>query len=267
MEPNFTIIPGDLRSHMLLHVPHASTMIPGHVRPGILLNDAELAAELVAMTDADTDDLAALAAGFLGYSGLAPWQFVNLLSRLVIDPERFPDEREELNEKGMGAVYTRTHTGQPLRDGVDESLIRDYFEPYAEALADAVDARLAATGSAVIVDIHSYPKEPSPYEVHQDAHRPEVCLGVDDDHTPGWLLDAAEAAFDGWDVGINEPFTGTYVPLRHYGTDLRVSSIMIELRRDVLADPVRFTDAAIRINRLLSKVPATPLATAGKVSA
>ncbi len=31
---------------------------------------------------------------------------------------------------------------------------------------------------------------------------------------------------------VNEPFSGTYVPLAHHTRDRRVSSIMIELRRD-----------------------------------
>ena len=34
-------------------------------------------------------------------------------------------------------------------------------------------------------------------------------------------------------VALNEPFAGTYVPLAFYGTDARVTSILIELRRDI----------------------------------
>ena len=37
---------------------------------------------------------------------------------------------------------------------------------------------------------------------------------------------------------LKEPFTGTYVPLRHYGQDERVHSLMLEIRRDVhMAEP------------------------------
>jgi len=31
---------------------------------------------------------------------------------------------------------------------------------------------------------------------------------------------------------VNEPFSGSYIPLRHFGRDSRVSSVMVELRRD-----------------------------------
>ena len=60
---------------------------------------------------------------------------------------------------------------------------------------------------------------------------------LDDVHTPAWLLEAAQNALAR--VGhcrINEPFQGTYVPLRHHGSDPRVASIMIEIRRDVYCD-------------------------------
>ena len=87
--------------------------------------------------------------------------FVNRLSRLVIDPERFPDEREVMNSVGMGAVYTQTSTGKPLRSenpAHRAELIATRFEPYRRALADLVDDRIAATGRAVILDLHSYPR-------------------------------------------------------------------------------------------------------------
>jgi N-formylglutamate deformylase len=31
---------------------------------------------------------------------------------------------------------------------------------------------------------------------------------------------------------VNEPFAGAYIPLRHLGRDSRVTSVMVELRRD-----------------------------------
>ena len=98
----FEITPGDPSSTVVLHVPHSSTWIPDDVRTGIGLSDEELAAELEAITDRDTD---LIAVGAAGLADVRPWLFVNQASRLVIDPERFPDEREELSAVGMGAVY------------------------------------------------------------------------------------------------------------------------------------------------------------------
>jgi N-formylglutamate amidohydrolase len=100
-------------------------------------------------------------------------------------------------------------------------------------LADLVDDRLTATGCAVILDLHSFPRQALAYELHPRDARPVMCLGADDRHTPRWLLEAAREAFaPHGSVAVNQPFRGTYVPLRHYGRDDRVSSLMLELRRD-----------------------------------
>jgi N-formylglutamate deformylase len=130
----------------------------------------------------------------------------------------------------------RTSTGAPLRrdDPAHRAeLITTLFEPYGEALAGLVDDRLAATGRAVILDVHSFPARPLPYELYPQDERPVVCLGADDRHTPAALADAARSLFAPLgSVAINQPFRGTYVPQRHYTRDGRVSSIMLELRRD-----------------------------------
>ncbi|MFJ5831554.1 N-formylglutamate amidohydrolase [Streptomyces sp. NPDC093089] len=232
-QDSFALLAGAADSPVLLHVPHSSPVVPPDVREGIVLGDGELAAELAHITDAHTAEIAAVAAGA---AGTAPWRFVNRLSRLVVDPERFPDEREEMLAVGMGAVYTRTTHRAALRPaGFDpEPLIDRYFTPYAEGMTEAVAGRLTATGRAVIVDVHSYPTEPLPYELHGDGPRPPVCLGTDAFHTPPALLAAAREAFGGFGgVATDTPFAGTYVPLRYYGRDPRVSALMVEIRRDL----------------------------------
>lgn len=101
----YRLLPGAEDSPVLLHVPHSSRTVPPEVRRGLLLDDAALARELDLLTDAHTAELAALATALAPHT---PWRFVNGLSRLVVDPERFPDDREEMSAAGMGAVYTRT---------------------------------------------------------------------------------------------------------------------------------------------------------------
>lgn len=223
---------------ILFHVPHSGTYIPPDVRADIVLDDVELEREMLAMTDWHTNEIAQRSSRSCG---VASTSFVNKLSRLVVDPERLPDEIEPMAAIGMGAVYLETSGRGTLRvpdPERDARLKETYFDPYAGALADLVDRMLEATGSATIIDVHSYPARALPYELHKYADRPGVCIGVDELHTPSGLVEAACSAFDGipGGVGINSPFTGTYVPLRHYGRDLRVRSVMIEIRRDLYID-------------------------------
>ncbi|GAA1011118.1 N-formylglutamate amidohydrolase [Streptomyces sp. F-3] len=231
--PSFELLPGADDSPVILHVPHSAREIPADVRAGIVLDDAALERELDHITDAHTARIAEVAAGL---AAVTPWRFVNRLSRLVVDPERFPDEREEMLAVGMGAVYTRTTHRQVLRpaDTDPEPLLERYFRPYAEAMTEAVAGRLAATGRAVVVDVHSYPSAALPYELHGEGPRPPVCLGTDAFHTPPELTGLARKAFEPCGgTGLNSPFSGTYVPLRFYGSDARVHALMVEIRRDL----------------------------------
>lgn len=236
--PSFELLPGAPDSPVLLHIPHSSREIPPDVRTGIVLGDTALERELDHIVDAHTADLAEAAANA---TKLTPWRFVNRLSRLVVDPERFPDEREEMLAVGMGAVYTQTTHLTRLRPaGTDpEPLIARYFRPYAKAMTEAVADRLAATGGAVIIDVHSYPTARLPYELHGEGPRPPVCLGTDPFHTPSALLAAAREVFAACgETGLDSPFSGTYVPLEFYGREPRVSALMVELRRDTyMAEP------------------------------
>ncbi|MGY0488836.1 N-formylglutamate amidohydrolase [Streptomyces sp. WG-D5] len=238
--PPFRLHPGDPSSPVLLHVPHASRVIPGRVREGLLLHGEALERELDLITDAHTDVVAERAARA---ARRTPWRFVNGRSRLVVDPERFPDEREEMRAVGMGAVYTRTTRREPLRvepAADEEELLDTYFRPYARAVAGAVGERLDAVGRAVIIDVHSYPSRALPYELHGGGVRPPVCLGVDSFHTPGALVERAREVFAPvGGVEVNTPFAGAYVPLERYGCDGRVLALMVEVRRDVyLTEPV-----------------------------
>ncbi len=235
------VIAGDDASPVLLHVPHAGTDIPSWARPHLVLDDDALAAELTALTDHRTDTLAVAAAD---RARTRPWTVVNRVSRFVVDVERFPDEREEMARVGMGAVYTHGTRGQRLRTEDPDhraALLAAFFVPWAEAVESLVAQRIAAAGRAVLLDVHSYPRDRLSCELNAGA-RPPVCLGTDRFHTPGWLLDAAAAAFG--EVERDTPFAGAYVPLSRYGTDLRVQALMIEIRRDVHdADPDGLTRA------------------------
>ena len=262
MVNSWVIHDGASESCVILHVPHSSKEIPSDVRAGIRLDEAALRLELLRMTDAFTDRIALAATD---RSTHRPWAFINGISRLVVDPERFIDGTETMDHKGMGAVYTRTSQGEALRQDSTElrdALIDAYFRPYADALAHLVEQVLDSVGRVILIDVHSFPRCRLPYEDASDVPRPPICLGTDSFHTPPWLLSTAQAAFARLgESALDTPFSGTYVPLRYYRSDARISSLMVEFRRDLYmdeftgeADPAGIVAAADCLTRLIDSV-------------
>jgi N-formylglutamate deformylase len=264
---DFEVRTGHRESSVLMHVPHAGTRIPADVRVGIDLGDDALRREVKVMTDARTDGLATSALYGLG---VEPTLVINHLSRLVVDPERFLDERESLAAVGMGAVYTRTHDGATLRrdDPAErDALIDRYFHPYTRAVEAAIDEVLSRKDRCVLIDLHSYPPAALPYEQRPQAPRPQICLGTDAVHTPAALLDQALDVFTdhGFEVKVDTPFSGAYVPPQHHGVDPRVSSIMVEVRRDTYLrdgfatfDPAGSRHVVAALRDLISLVDLSP---------
>jgi N-formylglutamate deformylase len=222
--------------HVVLHIPHASVVVPSDVAADLLLNADQLEHELLVMTDRYTDELFALPAS-LATTVSFP------VSRLVVDPERFTDDESELMaRKGMGVVYERTAAGRPLRRPPSarerQRLLALFYEPHHAALTAAVDDALATHGTCLLIDGHSFPTRPLAYEDDQDPNRPDICIGTDSRHTPTWLRDSAVHAFEelGWSVMVDIPFAGALVPMRFYRRDLRVHAVMIEVRRGLYMD-------------------------------
>ena len=100
---------------MILHLPHASTLIPEDLRNDFLLSDQELQEELNRITDHATDVIFQQA--FPEANAI-----VFPVSRLVVDPERFSeDSQEPMSQVGMGVTYTRGSLRQPLRNPPTQS--------------------------------------------------------------------------------------------------------------------------------------------------
>lgn len=240
------------------HVPHASLQIPPEERGGILLDDGALAAEMLRLTDRHTDRL------FAWIRDLGGTLFVNRVSRLVVDPERFPDDAlEPMARIGQGVVYTRTASGDPLRavnPRERSRLMATWYEPYHAALGDLVAATLDAFGACLVLDAHSFASVPLPSEPDQDPDRPDVCLGTDSFHTPRALVARFAAALEdeGFTVAVDRPFSGSLVPLRWYAVDTRVTSLMLEVRRGTYMDErtgeplTGFEDVARRLRRAVA---------------
>ena len=222
----------------VIHVPHASTVVPAAARSAIALSDKELQQELLTMTDHFTDDLFRVSEN-LAKAVTFP------VSRLVVDPERFASDQEEpMAAKGMGVIYTLTSSKQRLRKAPStqerNELLSTYYFPHHQRLAKEVDASLAMHDRCLIVDAHSFPARPLPYEAYQDPDRCDICVGRDPFHTPTWLADLTihEFRICGYRVEVDRPFGGSLVPEKHYRQDKRVLSIMIEVNRGLYMDEV-----------------------------
>jgi N-formylglutamate deformylase len=215
----------------LLHIPHASTEIPADALPDFLIDHSRLAAHLAASTDHFTDELFAA-------SGPGISTVVFPISRLVVDPERFEDDaKEPMSARGLGVLYECGHDGQRIRGPIQPArrawYLDRWYRPHHAVLEAAVDRAIEARGQALIVDCHSYPDAPLAVDLDQSTPRPDGCFGTSGIHTPPWLIDAGMrfALAHGWSFGIDRPYAGSIVPMRHFGKDARVLSIMVEVNR------------------------------------
>ena len=204
--------------------------IPDFIREDMLLNDEELKQDVLAFTDWRTKDLFTHA----GYMN----QVVFPVNRMVCDPERFrSDEMEAMSRIGIGVVYEKDAFLRPLRkrDAMKrELMLRLYYDPHHRKLAETVERAIRISGECLLVDAHSFPGTPLPYEPDQNADRPDICIGTCTSHTPKPLLLRAVRYFEGLglSVAVNFPYSGTMVPMQYMG-DPRVRSIMVEVNRDL----------------------------------
>jgi len=219
---------------IVLHIPHASKHIPNQYIKYFTLSKKDLEIELLKMTDHFTDEL-------FDVSNDNIHQLKFPISRLLVDVERFEkDELEPMSKVGMGCVYEKTHDGNSLKDieHIKDELINKFYKTHHKKFTKIVDEKLKENNKVLIIDCHSFPKHPLPYELNKEMHRPEICIGTDNFHTSEKLKNSFGKLFEGlnFTVKYNEPFKGSIVPLKFYNKNKRVQSIMIEVRRDLYMD-------------------------------
>jgi hypothetical protein len=99
---NFTATDNSHISPVVLHVPHGGTLVPQHLRSTFLLSEEELLREVELMADLRTDQIANEAISALE---VQPSVFMNNLSRLVVDPERFDCNADRVLLRPMQHVH------------------------------------------------------------------------------------------------------------------------------------------------------------------
>jgi N-formylglutamate deformylase len=219
---------------MILHIPHSSAIIPTELRSQIVLPEDELANELLLMTDAFTDEL--FNSPDISSAICFP------ISRILVDVERFSDNNmEPMSKVGMGMIYTHTANGKTLKRALlpqeTKNLYR-YYNKHHKALEFETTTELEMNGVALIVDCHSFPSNPLPCDENQTTPRPVFCVGSDSYHTPLGLIDLAKSCLKamGYSVEVNWPYAGTMVPGKYYRKNDKVTSIMIEVNRNLYMD-------------------------------
>ena len=215
-----------MAKNLILHIPHSSDRFPN--RKGFLIDKDALNKEALKLTDWYTDDL---------FSFSNSVAIKAEFSRIFCDPERFSDDSQEVMAKvGMGVLYEKSDDGSVMREvgqELREEILNGYYWPHHERLTQEVDKELEMNGKAVIIDCHSFPSKPLFRDLDQNANRPDFSIGTDPFHTPQYLIDLSKDFFKqkGFSLGIDLPYSGSLVPLKHYGKTKEVESIMLEINR------------------------------------
>lgn len=261
--------PHSAKSHpypdwVVMHLPHHATIVPPKVRDQFLLSNVDLAREIELMTDHLTDAL------FVGQM-LTKDEVVNgvaasRVSRLVVDVERFADDEDEpMAQVGMGAIYTRTAFGLPLRRPISDSerelLLTQYFHPHHAQFEALVARALGRHNCCLVLDCHSFPASALPYELSRARIRPDICLGFESFHLRPEIARMFREVFEaeGWTVAYNEPFSGAAVPQRFWRKDPQVNALMVEVNKalylvgDTCQPQSGFEDFAARLRRCLAR--------------
>lgn len=211
-------------SHIIVHVPHASTYIPPQYLSFYTTTD--LQGELLRMTDLYCDEL------FSSQNMMLRAR----VSRLFCDMERLPDDdQEEMAKVGMGKLYRSCSDLSELRcitPQAEKEIISGYYIPYHEKLLHYVRTAMKKYGRCLIIDGHSFPARPLPYEPDQNPDRPDICIGTDDRRTPEYLARSVTDFFEkkGYCIRVNAPYSGCMYPLEEKDNP-GLASVMIELNR------------------------------------
>jgi N-formylglutamate deformylase len=212
--------------NLILHIPHSSTVIP--FMEGYCVSEETLNKEIVKLTDWYTDDL---------YENQTDTSIKASFSRIFCDTERFSDDSQEIMAQfGMGVLYEKTDSGEPLRQVTPDlrtRILNEFYWQHHNQFTENVEIQLAQLGSATIVDCHSFPNKPLIRALDQSLERPDFNIGTDEFHTSQKLIEASIEFFKekGYSLGIDKPYTGSIVPLKYYKKDKKVQSIMLEINR------------------------------------
>jgi len=210
---------------IILHIPHSSPSIPFF--EGFVVGRQAVNNEINILTDWFTDQLFNL-----------PYpKIVTPFSRVFCDVERFEDDSlEVMSLKGMGMCYTHMDNGETMRDVspyLKERIKTEFYLPHHLALEELTTDLLQKYEQVIIIDCHSFPDMPLNRDLNKELPRPDFCLGIDELQTPKKLHAVVRNLLMslGYKVLINNPYSGTMIPLKYYKKNKNVTGLMIEVNR------------------------------------
>lgn len=235
-----------IEGQMILHIPHSKTEIPFY--DGFNMDYIESETKL--LVDYATDKI-------FDIPNVESLTFK--YNRIFCDVERLGDEDEPLFNVGRGFFYTKTDDGKDLRvlnDEVKKRIKKEFYDVHHNKLIDMVEDRLNKYGNSVIIDCHSFSDTPFTSDLDKSDGRPDICLGVDDFHTPKWLVNQLKTSFEyhNLSVKINSPYSGTIIPLKYYNKNKNIIGIMIEVNRNLyMTDGIVDENKVIELNSVIKK--------------
>jgi N-formylglutamate deformylase len=152
-----------------------------------------------------------------------------------------PSRKTEL---GIGLVWRLAHGGSPmygrkLSVAEVQRRIADYYEPYQQCLAAALDERHRAFGAVWHINCHSMPAVGDVMSEDPGRARADFVLGDRDGSTCGpefTALIAATLTGMGYGVAINDPYKGVEIVRKHGRPAERRHSLQIEINRKLYMD-------------------------------
>ncbi len=145
---------------------------------------------------------------------------------------------------GLGVIPRVVAHGQPIRrlplsQAEAARRIAAYWRPYHQALDEVVAEAIMRFGRAVLIDVHSMPREAL---AHLPGPRPELILGDRNGMAASRALSAAVAAAmtaAGFRMRCNSPFSGAHILSVHGRPTQNRHAVQIEIDRSLYMDEVQ----------------------------
>ncbi len=231
------LLPGSVESGILILCDHASNAVPSDLSD-LGLPESEFGRHIAY-------DIGAAAVTRSLARRLGAPAILTRFSRLIIDQNRGRDDPTLVMRLSDGAVVPGN---AEVDDAEVQRRIARFYDPYDDAIADAIHKAMAAGHPPVVVTVHSFTPvwrgRPRPWHVG--------ILWDADDRFARPLLEGLEAE-GGLVVGDNEPYDGALAgdTVDRHATIRGLANALIEIRQDLIAAEEGAEEWADRFARLI----------------